>query len=565
VKFFWESVVFKWIVAGVCLAIFVGAVFAGGTLAYDIVTTCWTCDVFGIIYDSLSKAAFQVFGYFQGRALLLLSIGLALWMVHETYKIFVAGMGENLEIKLDSEYFKKIYKKIFLATAIIGIFLTPYEGAARNVFANTFELVLDFGSGLGRQLLRGKISEMGAELPAECARSDSSLKYSEGMALSDTTRDNMVCLMREVDLVRRDYIELGHQLFEHGTKPIVMDIAVNITIRVSFSLFSLWLKKYGTDKWLKGKEGKITKQQGKIGDLERQIREATSRNENADVLRRQLERSQKTLDSLEDTVDTVKKDIADNAGRNVRGRQTIGRFMGKTNGLVANAVSVGHFIISEDFRMGVAGIIVLGGFFFVNLLFAFILIENLLFFGIAIVIFPFLAACFVFEATRSYATAAIRSQFKFAIGLIFMCLASVMCAEVNDWILGGMITAPAGTALSSPRYAIELLKAGDVDGYNAIVGTGWFFLFAFFAVMINGKLLMEAGTFAGWFEGSNIGGGLKSGLGGSLFGLGKSAVKTLTSVTRDKVRSATREDKKGKASVGDYLRYVGGKFKRKKE
>jgi hypothetical protein len=564
VKFFWESVVFKWIVAGVCLAIFVGAVIAGGTLAYDIVTTCWVCDVFGIIYDALSRTAFQVFGYFQGRALLLLSVGLALWMVHETYKIFITGMSINPEMKLDAEYFKKIYKKIFLATAIIGLFLTPYDGAARNVFANTFEIVLDFGSSVGRQLLRGKMSEMGAELPAECKRSDADLEYSEGMALSNTTRDNMVCLMREVDLVRRDYIELGHQLFEHGTKPIVMDIAVNIGIRVGMSVGAFLLKRYGTDKWLKGKDKKIGKQQDKVDELKRQISDAASRNENADVLKRQLERSQQVLDSTKEAVDTVKKDIAENAGKNVRRTQTIGRTLAKTNGIVANVVSVGHFILSEDFRMGVAGIIVLGGFFFVNLLFAFILIENLLFFGIAIVIFPFLVACFVFEDTRSYAVAAIKSQLGFSIGLMFMCLATVMCAEVNDWILGGMITAPAGTALSSPRYAIELLKAGDVDGYNDIVSTGWFFLFAFFAIMINGRLLMEAKTFAGWFDGS-IDGGLNSGLGGSLFNLGKSAVKTLTSVTHKRVKGAVKEKGKDKAGLGDYLRYFGGRFKGKKE
>ena len=554
-RFFWESVVFKWIVAIICAAIFVGGIVAGGSAAYQIVTTCWACDVFRTIYDSLSRTANDVFGIFQGKAILLLSVGLALWMVHETYKIFITGISINPEIKLDAEYFKKIYKKIFLATAVIGLFLI---NSPRNVLANTFEIILDFGSAVGRQLLHGKVSELGAEIPAECKISGGELKYSEGMALSDTTRDNMVCLMREVDTVRRDYIELGVQLFEHGTKAILIDIGLQVGIRLGATVASILLKRVGTDGWLKGKDKSIGRQQDKIKGLEDKIREASGQNRPTDALKNQLERAQKSLARTQDSVDTVRKDIAENAGRNVRRTQTIGKAVAKTNGFVANAISVGHFIGDEDFRMGVAGVVVLGGFFFVNLMFAFILIENLLFFGIAVVIFPFLAACYVFEGPlRGFATHALKSQFAFAIGLIFMCLATVMCANINDWLLGGMISSPDPSKISGARHAIGLLKAGDIDGYNKLVGTGWFFLYALFAVMVNGKLLAEARTFAGWFSGTMIEGKL----GKNLATLGKSAVTTLASVTRTGVRGALKEHPKDKATFGDTLRWLGGKFK----
>jgi hypothetical protein len=554
-RFFWESVVFKWVVAAVCVAIFVGGVVAGGSAAYQIVTTCWACDVFRTIYDSLSKTAFDVFELFQGKAILLLSVGLALWMVYETYTIFITGMGINPEIKLDAEYFKKIYKKIFLATAIIGLFLinTP-----RNVFANTFEVILDFGSGIGRQLLHGKIAELGAELPAECTVSDRELRYSAGMALSDTTRDNMVCLMREVDVVRRDYIALGQELFEHGTTAMIVDVALQAGIRIGATVASFLLRRHGSTGWLKGKEKKIARQDKKVGELAKKIEEATRDRKPTDALQRQLESAKRSLERNRGAVKKVADDFADNAGRNFRTRQVVGKAISKTNGFVADAISVGHFIADEDFRMGIAGIVVLGGFFFVNLLFSFILIENLLFFGIAIVIFPFLAACYVFEGPlRGFATHALKSQFAFAIGLIFMCLATVMCAELNDWILGGMISSPDPARISGTRYAIELLRAGDVDGYNDIVGTGWFFLYALFAVMVNGRLLVEARKFAGWFTGTMIEGTL----GKNLATLGKSAVATLTSVTRTGVKGALKEPSKGKATFGDTLRWIGGKFK----
>lgn len=133
--------------------------------------------------------------------------------------------------------------------------------------------------------------------------------------------------------------------------------------------------------------------------------------------------------------------------------------------------------------------------------FSFIIVEYMLFLGVAIILMPVLAVCYIFETTRRYATVSISNTFSFALRLIFTCIAMVMCAEVNDWILGGMFSV-SGTNITTPQTLIGLLKAGNIEEFNRLVGTTWYFVYVIIAVGLDGAIMMQSGKFAGWFGAS---------------------------------------------------------------
>ena len=234
-----------------------------------------------------------------------------------------------------------------------------------------------------------------------------------------------------------------------------------------------------------------------------------------------------------------------------------GEYISDNASKVANLSSIIAFITNEDIRMGASGIALIIGLFMVNMLFAFIIIENMIFMGVALLIFPILAVCYVFEQTRSYATAGLSKLFTFAKGLIFMCIAIVICNEINDWVLGGIFSSPNETNISSTKYALTLLKEGEIDKFNEIVGD-WYFLYVIFALTLNFKLIKEEGTFAGWFGGSVS----ESGLGQSVWSFSKSIINKTKSVGRDAVKYINSKDS-NEVNFIDKFKFVGKKIKDK--
>ncbi|MDR1009152.1 MAG: hypothetical protein LBL52_02770 [Rickettsiales bacterium] len=471
----------RFILAMVAIVFTIALFGAGAWTVYQILSAGWTVSVYSDIYDAISRAAGDVFSDFQGYAIAVLSMGLALWMVHETYKTLYKGMGMG-ESTMDAKYFEGIYKKLFLTTAIIGLFLinTP-----RNVFSNTFEIILNLGSGVGRELLQRKIVRLGAKIPEGCEDMPGELSYETARdVLSKNTKLEMTCMMREAGVLREDYIKLGGLMFDKGKGPLVGAIVSYITIRFGAEI-----------------------------------------------------------------VGSVLTFSGNSAGRIVSAAGAPG----------AAVVAGAQVLLSREVQMGITGVVLVGGFFFINLLFAFIFIENLLLMGAGIILFPLLIACYVFEETRSYAVAALSELRKFAIGLIFICIALVICSEANDWILGGMFGAAPGENITRTRAAIKLLEVNDLDGFERLIkfsagGTAMYILWAIFAVALNAKILGEASKFAGWFDGAIS----ESGLGKSLYGFGKSVKNSFTSINRELYGFAKNDERSGltklKNNVMDVVR-----------
>lgn len=493
----------------VSILILIYMIYNISTGAYTLLKDCWVCKVFENIYDTFSRVAYETFYIFQNDALVILSVCLALWIVYETYKIFIKGVGvdPSVNIRIDSDYIKKIYKKMFLATAVIGLFII---NSPRNIFANTYEIVLDFGSGVGRSVIEKKIKELELKIPNECVNQENKLIYKEGMALSENTKNNMVCMIKEINVLRESYMNIGINLFEHGIFPIGIALITNIGIRVGGYFLGKNMENYGTDKWLE-KIQKVMKKKNLKG-----------------------ERAKRLQEKLEE----VLNDIKNNNAKGVKKVQRRGEFISNNAGKIANVSSIVAFITNQDIRMGLSGIALVIGLFMVNMLFAFIIIENLLFMGVSLLIFPFLAVCYVFDETRSYATKGLSDIFNFAIGLIFMCVGMLICSEINDWILGGMLSSDASNNISNTKYMLKLLQEGDIEKFNEL-SSPFYFLYVIFALLLNFKIISESYNFASWFGGSIS----ESGLGSSVWNFSKSVINWTRTVYRDNVGYAKNTDK----------------------
>ncbi|MGN0929884.1 MAG: hypothetical protein ACI4N3_04550 [Alphaproteobacteria bacterium] len=515
----------KWIFFIFSMAILTYLIFNTAQGAYTLLTECWVCSVVENIYDAFSRISYETFSLFQNDALLLLSIALALWIVYETYQVFIKGISSKLDVNITPDFFKNIYKKLFLATFVIGALLL---NSPRNVFSNTYELVLDFGSGIGRTVLRKKINQLNLVVPDECeAKQSSTLVYKEGMALSENTKDNMVCLIKEVNLLRQNYIQIGIHLFEYALPSLITAVVVNVSIRVAGFFGGRALQNFGTDKWLKKMNKKIEK-----------------------------EKDPEKVKKLKEMIEGVVDDVANNDSKTVKSRQRAGRIISDNASKVADVSSIVAFITSNDVRMGLTGIALVIGLFMVNMLFAFIIIENMLFMGVSLLIFPFLAVCYVFNETRSYATAGLSKLWGFAKGLIFVCIAIIICNEINDWVLGGMFSAPNETNISTTKYALKLLQNGEIEKFNDLVGSPFYFLYAIFAIILNFKIISEAPTFAGWFGGSIS----ESALGKSVWNFSKSVVSWTKSASRELVSYKKASDDVG---IVDKARFATGTIKDK--
>ncbi len=503
------SKISKWTLLIVSLLILVYMIYNITSGAYTLLKDCWVCGVFESIYDTFSRVANQTFYIFQNDSLVILSVCLALWIAYETYKIFIksVGLDPSVQVNLDPEYLKKIYKKMFLATVVIGLFII---NSPRNIFANTYEIVLDFGSGVGRFVIQKKINEMQLSIPPECQNQSTNLIYKEGNALSENTKNNMVCLIKEINVLRQSYMDIGINLFEHGIFPISLAIITNIGIRVGGFFLGRNLEQYGTDKWLE--------------KIQKAIQNKKLKGKKAEQLKQKL--------------DEVLKDIKDNKSKNTKRTQKTGEFISNNAGRIANISSIAAFITNQDIRMGLSGIALVIGLFMVNMLFAFIIVENLLFMGVSLLIFPFLAICYVFDETRSYAKKGLSDLFGFAIGLIFMCVGMIICAEINDWVLGGMLSAESTNNITTTNYMLKLLQEGDIETFNKLASPFYFF-YIIFALLLNFKIVQESYNFASWFMG-NIS---ESGLGSSVWKFSKSVISWSQSLYRENIAYAKRTDK----------------------
>ncbi len=495
----------KWILFLIAIIILTYLIVNTVSGAYTVLTECWVCEVVENIYDAFSRVSYETFDMFQNDALVLLSVALALWIVYETYNIFfVKGISGNFGINITPDYFKMIYKKLFLATFVIGAFLL---NSPRNVFSNTYEIVLDFGSGIGRSVLHKKIDQLGLSVPDECKNQSTDLVYKEGMALSENTKDNMVCLIKETDILRKNYMEIGINLFEYGLPSLIVTAVINVSIRVVGFITGKTLQKVGSEKWVKGIQKKIDKIQKKIDKSS----------------------DKKKKDRWKKLIDDLMEDIENPDSQKVKRQQHAGRFISNNADKFANVSSIVAIIANDSVKMGLTGIVLVIGLFMVNMLFAFIIIENMLFMGVSLLIFPFLAICYVFNETRSYATAGLKKLWSFAKGLIFVCIAIIICNEVNDWVLGGMFSTPGESNISTTKHALKLLQAGEIDKFNELVGSPFYFFYALFAIIVNFKIISEAPKFAGWFTGSVS----QSELGKSVWNFSKSVVKWSTSIGRE--------------------------------
>lgn len=451
---------------------------------YPLLKDCWTCSVFESMYDAFSIISFQTFEYFQSEIFKVLSVCLALWVVYKTYLAFQPTLDAMLypdAPKFNADYIKDIYKKIFLTVAVVGLFIVNNP---RNIFANTFEITLDFGSGVGREFIRKKIIQKD-KIPSSCQNMPTTLVYKEGHVLSENTKNNMVCLMREVNVLRYDYMDLGISMFEYGLKPMIATAVEYIAIRGAFFIGGSFAKNFGSKKWFK----KMGKKRDKLNDM---LSNSTSK-----------EQEKKIRERLRDVENRMADELSDikSGGKKTRRINKVGEVLQDNNSIPATMAVIANIFASEDVRMGLAGVCLVIGLFFINMFFSFIIVEYMLFLGVAIILMPVLAVCYIFETTRRYATVSISNTFSFALRLIFTCIAMVMCAEVNDWILGGMFSA-SGTNITTPQTLIGLLKAGNIEEFNRLVGTTWYFVYVIIAVGLDGAIMMQSGKFAGWFGAS---------------------------------------------------------------
>ncbi len=498
---------------------------------------CWTCSVFENVYNAYSLISMQTFALFQKYILAIISVCFALWIVYKTFQIMQPAVFSFLypveSVNLGQNYYKAIYKKIFLVVAILGLFIF---NSPRNIFSNTFEITLDFGTAISRYLLRAKLSE--DKVPKECVNQNSKIEYKDGMALSENTKNNMMCMMKEVNNFRHSYVDLGIAMFEYGLKPMIATLVGYIAIRVSFFFGGRYLKNYGGKKWFKNMDKKIDDYTEKIKNS------ATS-----------PEKKQKYEKILRNLKDKLKKEVEEqkNGGKKTEKLNKVGEKVQDWNKLPASIMAIVAILTNDDVKMGIAGLGILIGFYIINMFFAFIIVEYMLFLGIAIILFPVLAASYIFEQTRQYATVALSQTFSFSLRLIFTCIAMVICAEINDNILGGALTGN----LNNPADLVAILKSGHVQAFNAAVGTSWYVLYVFIAIFLNAVIMKEVGSVTKWFNGDASS---DSKLLSPLLSMGKSGYDTAKSVVKE-VRTyrkfvdddKSKNDKKNNKSMLDRI------------
>ena len=513
----------RWIFSG----IFIVMLFIFGAKLYPILKDCWTCNIFSSMYDAFSIVGAQTVKYFQENLFVLISVCLALWIVYETYKALEPSLTFMApdEPKFDDDFFKKIYKKLFLTMAVIGLFII---NEPRNIFSNTFELTLDFGSSISRQFIRNKIDE--SQIPSECVKTPKELSYTGDGVLSDNTRDDMVCLLKEVNILRHNYMDIGIALFEYGKKDIEILMAETVLVKTAF---------FVGGKIIGSKFGKKA--------LKRQ-------NKKLEKLKKDVEKNKDKIEKLEKSIDAITKDLK-SGGKKQKQLKTAGKIVNKSGDFVAAGNAIIQFLKNKNINMGLAGLGMAIGLFIINMFFAFIIIEKILWLGVSILLLPLLAACYIFEQTRNFATKSLQDTFSFAIGLIFMSVAMVMCAEINDWILGGMFSAPDASNISRTTEAIALIKAGRIDEFNNLVGTNWYFVYVIFVIGVDALLIKSAGEFASWFNGSLS----EANLAKPLWKMGTSAYKTTTSVVREIKNYVKRGETKEKDAGGIIDKFLGNR------
>lgn|GEM_PF-3232211 len=567
--------------------------------------TCWTCGIFANIYNAISYGAAEIVPTMQGSALAVMSVGLALWIVYKTYQVFVGEKaGELPKMEVDAGYFSEIYKRFLLAFAIGVLFLGAFGSviSPRFVLANTVELALDFGTSVGRHVLQRSMieHEFARKIPdgsrpgePNCRAQDRELRYGrpEGeQLLSDTTRDNLLCLTLEMDALRQEYQELGWIFVKNGGPQIRDAILWNIGLRVGIRVLTGVLSRAGSRLITKLRKQatraataatrlgpKLTKAKAATAAAQRAkdaaaaaARQAPSKvaTKNLDRATRNLAKAQRAERGLEKTISEAPrraaeanrqlKEIQDNRlPSSTRRAQSAGRLLDNAGipGLAGNASTVIYIIASPALRMALAGIIIVGGFIFINLLFAFIIIEQFLFLGAVVILFPFLAAGYVFDETRSYATTALQNVLKFAIGLIVVCFVAAFCVELNLWIFGSMFG--SGENAMTAGEALAMINADPKNGLDDFIDTvdsRWYFLWVLLAIMVNAKLLSEARTFAGWFGGDFQ----QSALGENLFNLGASAAGYILSAHKKGIayiaRGAKAKKEDGKPTFIERIR-----------
>ena len=526
--------IFTW-VKWILMALFIVLIIILGVEIYPVLKDCWTCNIFSSLYNTFSIIGSKTFEYFQENVLVLISVCLALWLVYKTYEALKPSLTFLAPDapKFDDNFFKTIYKKLFLTMAVIGLVILNNP---RSVFSNTFEITLDFGSSISREFLRKKIIDK-SKIPSECLETSKELIYSEDGVLSDNTRDDMVCLLKEVNLFRHDYMDIGIALVEYA-KPALIGVAVEALIaKVAVFIGGKVIARKFSKKWFSRQEKKLAK------------------------LGKNPEKNKEKIEKLRKIVDEAQKDI-NSGGKKRNQAKKIGNFISNQSSKVAIGTIIFNFIKNINVRMGIAGLGLTIGLFIINMFFVFIIIEKMLWLGVSILLLPLLAACYIFEETRSFATKSLKDTFNFAIGLIFMSIAMVMCAEINDWILGGMFSAPDASNVSRTTEAIALIKSGNIAEFNKLVGTDWYFIYVIFVIGVDALLIKYAGKFASWFNGSIS----DSALVKPLWELGTSTYKTTTSIVRE-IKNYTKagESKNSGSIIDKFLKNRFGKDKDKNE
>ena len=145
------------------------------------------------------------------------------------------------------------------------------------------------------------------------------LIYTENGVLSDNTRDDMVCLLKEVNILRHNYMDVGIELAEYSkpylegtfTKVIVAKIATFTIGKIIASKFS--------KKWFKRQEKKLAK------------------------LSKDPEKNKEALEKLKKIVEDAQDDIK-NGGKKRKVYKTAGNIVSKQSSNIALIAGIVDFI-----------------------------------------------------------------------------------------------------------------------------------------------------------------------------------------------------------------------------
>ena len=119
-----------------------------------------------------------------------------------------------------------------------------------------------------------------------------------------------------------------------------------------------------------------------------------------------------------------------------------------------------------------------------------------------------------------------------------MCVAMVVCASLNDFILGGGI-------VQNTQDLTDILNNITSDNFTKEMLADWYFIRVFIALFFNAVVMNQMGSLAGWFGTNTKDSGLVSGI----ESLKKNFVTTAMGVGRDvkgyvKGKIIKKEDKK---------------------